>query len=142
MIAIPERSYADIIDLPRPAPRRRSRISALGRAAQFAPFAALTGLEDELDETARLTDRIPERTEEDCALLNAQFHDLLARLHEQPEVTMRLFQADEKKPGGAFISVTGRIRRIDEVSGAITLTDGRTIPFGQVQEALLGTGAG
>lgn len=126
------RSYADIIGLPRPVSPRRTRMSPLGRAAQFAPFAALTGFEDCIDETARLTDRCPELTEEDFLRLNAQLCDLMGALHEQPEVVLTIFEPDEKKPGGAYRSVTGVVRRIDEVGQSVIFTDGRVIPFGRI----------
>lgn len=123
------RSYDDIIDLPRPVSPRRKLMPPLGRAAQFAPFAALTGFEEEIDETARLTDRCPELTEEDFLRLNRQLCDLMGCLHEQPEVALTVFEPDEKKPGGAYRSVTGVVRRIDETGQTIILTDGRVIPF-------------
>ena len=123
------RSYDVIINLPRPVSPRRKRMPPLGRAAQFAPFAALTGFEEEIDETARLTDRCPELTEEDFLRLNGQLCDLMGCLHEQPEVALTVFEPDEKKPGGAYRSVTGAVRRIDETGQTIILTDGRVIPF-------------
>lgn len=126
------RSYEDIITLPRPVSPRRTRMSPLGRAAQFAPFAALTGFEEEIDETARLTDRCPELSEEDFIRLNRQLCDLMGSLHEQPEVALALFEPDEKKPGGAYRSVTGVVRRIDEVGQSVIFTDGRVIPFGRI----------
>ena len=76
MKPVPPRSYADIIDLPRPTSARHKPMPALARAAQFAPFAALSGFEDSLDETARLTDHVPQRTEEDAARLSARLHAL------------------------------------------------------------------
>ena len=126
------RSYDDIIDLPRPVSPRRNRMPPLGRAAQFAPFAALTGFEDEIHETARLTDRCPELTEEDFLRLNGQLYELMGCLHEQPEVALTIFEPDEKKPGGAYRSVTGVVRRIDETGQAVILADGRAIPFGKI----------
>lgn len=126
------RSYDDIIGLPRPVSPRRTRMSPLGRAAQFAPFAALTGFEACIDETARLTDRCPELTEEDFLRLNGQLCELMGCLHEQPEVALTLFEPDEKKPGGAYRSVTGVVRRIDETGQTIILMDGRIVPFGRI----------
>lgn len=126
------RSYDDIITMPRPVSPRRTRMSPLSRAAQFAPFAALTGFEEEIDETARLTDRCAELTEEDFLRLNAQLCDLMGCLHEQPEVALTVFEPDEKKPGGAYRSVTGVVRRIDEVNQRIIFTDGQVIPFGRI----------
>ncbi len=132
MKTVPTRCYDDIINLPRPDSTRHARMSPLGRAAQFAPFAALTGFDDCIDETARLTDRCPELTEEDFLRINAQLCDLMGRLHEQPEITLTCFEPDEKKPGGAYRSVTGQVRRIDEVGKSVVFTDGRVIPFGKI----------
>lgn len=136
------RRYDDIIDLPRPVSPRRTRMSPLNRAAQFAPFAALSGFDDCIDETARLTDRCPELTEEDCIRLNAQLCGLMGRVQEQPEVTLTCFEPDEKKPGGAWIGVTGRVRRIDETGQSIILTDGRMISFGKIHGIALPAQAG
>ena len=127
-----ERSYEDIIGLPRHVSPRRKPMPLTGRAAQFAPFAALTGFEEEIDETARLTDRYPELTEEDFLRLNSQLYELMGRLHEHPEVTLTCFEPDEKKPGGAYRSVTGSVRRIDETEQVVILTDGRRVPFGRI----------
>ena len=132
MRPVPTRCYDDIIDLPRPVSSRRTRISPLGRAAQFAPFAALNGFEDCIDETARLTDRCPELTEEDFLRLNGHLCELMGCLHEQPEVTLTCFEPDEKKSGGAYRSVTGYVRRIDETGQTVIFTDGRSIPFGKI----------
>ena len=132
MRRIPARSYDDIIGLSRPEFTRRPRMSPLGRAAQFAPFAALSGFEACIDETARLTDHCPELTEEELLRLNGQLCELMGCLHEQPEVTITCFEPDEKKPGGAYCSVTGRIRRIDETGKLVIFTDGRSIPFGKI----------
>lgn len=127
-----ERSYEDIIGLPRHVSPRRKPMPLMGRAAQFAPFAALTGFEEEIDETARLTDRCPELTEEDFLRLNSQLYELMGRLHEHPEVTLTCFEPDKKKPGGAYRSVTGSVRRIDETEQVVILTDGRRVPFGRI----------
>lgn len=128
------RRYDDIINLPHHVSPRRPRMAPLQRAAQFAPFAALTGYEDAVAEKARLTERRPELTEEDCIRLNAQLTGLLSRLPERPEVMLTCFLPDEKKPGGAFVSVTGQVRRIDTTARHIIFTDGRCIPLSQVYD--------
>ena len=133
MKPITNRHYDDIIDLPRHVSPRRPQMSLLGRAAQFAPFAALTGFEDTIDETARLTDRCVELDEEDLFHLNEQLCGLIAAIAEQPEITLTYFVPDEKKSGGAYCSVTGRVRRIDEVNQNVIFADGTVIPFGRIQ---------
>lgn len=132
MKPVPARQYDDIITLPRHESPRRAKMSLLGRAAQFAPFAALSGYEGEVQETARLTDRCVELDEESLAILNQQLTLLMSAITEQPEVTLTYFEPDEKKSGGAYHSVTGKVRRIDEAGQTIILTDGRNIPLGKV----------
>lgn len=132
MKPVPARQYDDIITLPRHESPRRAKMSLLGRAAQFAPFAALSGYEGEVQETARLTDRCVELDEESLAILNQQLTLLMSAITEQPEVTLTYFEPDEKKSGGAYHSVTGRVRRIDEVEREILFTDGRRISMARV----------
>lgn len=132
MKPVPARQYDDIITLPHHESPRRAKMSLLGRAAQFAPFAALSGYEGEVQETARLTDRCVELDEESLAILNQQLTLLMSAITEQPEVTLTYFEPDEKKSGGAYHSVTGRVRRIDEVEREILFTDGRRISMARV----------
>ncbi len=132
MKPVPVRHYDDIIDLPRHESPRRAKMSLLGRAAQFAPFAALSGYDGAVQETARLTDRCMELDEESLALLDQQLTQLMSAIAEQPEVTFTCFEPDEKKAGGAYRSVTGRVRRIDETGREIILTDGRRISMDRV----------
>lgn len=132
MIPAPSRHYDDIIDLPRHVSPRRTRMSLSARAAQFAPFAALTGFDGAIQETSRLTDRCAELDDEGLADLNRQLTLLMSALTERPEVTFTCFEPDEKKAGGAYISVTGRVRRIDEAERKVILTDGRVLPFDRI----------
>ena len=118
--------YDDIMDRQHPAPFRRKRMPADIRAAQFVPFAALTGYEEAVEETARLTETELELDDENLALLNERIHALLEVVRDLPEVTITFFEPDSKKAGGAYTSVTGRIRRIDEVSRQVILAD-RTV---------------
>ena len=99
------------------------------RAAQFAPFAALTGFGAVITETARLTDVRPEPDESQQAALNERLQDLLGRLSERPEVTLTYFRPDRWKAGGAIVQVTGRLRRYDEASHLLPLEDGTRIPL-------------
>ena len=91
-------------------------MSNMNRAAQFAPFAALTGYEESIEETARITDRRIELSEYEIEELNAKLNFIQEHIKERPEVTITYFQPDERKDGGAYITVTGRIRKIDEVN--------------------------
>lgn len=118
--------YDDILSLPHHVSPTRTPMARENRAAQFAPFAALEGYEACVTEAARLTDRYAEPDEDALALLSDQLHALLAMGREQPEITLTVFEPDAKKTGGAYLSVTGRIRRIDEVSREVILAD-RTV---------------
>ncbi len=126
--------YDDIIHLPRHTSRRRPSMPRIGRAAQFAPFAALSGYDDAVQETARLTDRLIEQDEESLALMNEKLHALLEVIKDQPEISITYFEPDEKKAGGSYQRITGRIRRIDEVNRQIILTDRTTIAMDSIFE--------
>ncbi len=126
--------YDDIIHLPHHISRRRPSMPRIGRAAQFAPFAALSGYDDAVEETARLTDRLIEQDEESLALMNEKLHALLDAVKDQPEITITCFEPDEKKAGGSYQRITGRIRRIDEINRQIILTDRTTIPMDSIFE--------
>jgi len=104
-------------------------MSRMNRAAQFAPFAALTGYEESIEETARLTDRRIELSEYEIEELNAKLNFIQEHIKEHPEVTVTYFQPDERKDGGAYITVTGRVRRIDEVNRVLAFEDERTLPI-------------
>ena len=109
--------YADIAALPHKEPRNRVRMPQQNRAAQFAPFADLTGLDGAMAERARLTDSKKEMCEFECAELDCRFRILADALQNgaQPEITVRYFVRDSKKQGGAYVCTAGRLRRIDPV---------------------------
>ena len=129
--------YDDIIDLPRPVSRKHPPMPMMKRAAQFLPFAALTGFEGEIAEAARLTDLAPELSEDALLALDEQLSLLLQRLPEQPEITLTRFLPDEKKAGGRYETLTGRVRRLDEANRVLILTDGTRIDLDTVVELLL-----
>ena len=124
-------AYDDIIDLPRPISARHPRMPMGDRAAQFSPFAALTGHGAAIAETARLTDQKIELAEDEKAVLDQKLRLLL---ETGGEGTFTWFLPDEKKEGGAYASAAGRIKEIDPLAGQIVLTGGTTIPI----EAILG----
>lgn len=121
--------YDDIIHTPWPLPTKWARMSLEDRAAQFAPFAALTGYDAVLAETARLTQNPVFLTEESLEELNAQLRRAQARLDEQPGVRLTVYYEDENKAGGRFETVAGNLKKIDCYLGGLVLTDGREIPF-------------
>lgn len=121
--------YDDIIHTPWPRPTKRARMSLEDRAAQFAPFAALTGYDAVLAETARLTQNPVFLTEKSLEELNAQLRRAQARLDAQPGVRLTVYYEDENKAGGRFETVAGNLKKIDCYLGGLVLTDGREIPF-------------
>ena len=121
--------YDDILRTPWPQPGTRARMAVEDRAAQFAPFAALTGYEAVLQEAARLTQHPVYLTEESMDALNAQLRKARERLDTQPQITMTVYYEDRVKEGGRFETVVGRLKKIDLYQGGLILTDGREIPF-------------
>lgn len=119
--------YNDIIDLPYPTSSRHPRMSMEARAAQFAPFAALTGHRAVLDETARLTDQQTEVDEETARILNEQMRLLRDRLSSKPHVTISYFEHDAHKSGGAYRTMEGHVAKMDDYEHLLILTDGRKI---------------
>ena len=115
--------YKDIIDLPHHQSLRRPRMAMIDRAAQFSPFAALTGHNDAIIETARLTDRKIELDEGTKSIINEKIQMILDFLFEKPTVTFTHFEPDIKKEGGTYLNTTGTVKRIDEFKREIILTD-------------------
>ena len=123
-----------IINLPHPTSAKHPRMPLSDRAAQFAPFAALSGHSAALVETARLTDQRMELDEDARAALDSKQQLLLERIKERPEITATWFQPDEKKDGGRYIVSTGRLKRIHEADQVLILADGLRIPIGDIVE--------
>lgn len=124
--------YDDIIHLPHPVSGRHAGMSMSDRAAQFSPFAALTGYDGVIAETGRLTDQSTELTEGRKAELNEKLLAIREVLHTQPQVCLTYFQPDSRKAGGAYVSITGRIKKIDEYEGTLLFTDGTQIPIDRI----------
>lgn len=124
--------YENIINLPHKQSTKRPHMSLLDRAAQFAPFAALTGYDDAVKETARLTDEKIELSEENLNVLNMKYQILVDRLDEGHEIDFTYFIPDENKDGGAYIEKRGIIKKIDGYERLITLYDGTKIPMDDV----------
>lgn len=121
--------YDDMINLPRPEPVR-ARMSVLERAAQFAPFAALTGYDEAVGETARLVDEKIELSEDERDYLDRQ----TKKIREIPEreIAVTYFIADKRKIGGAYLTVRGFVKKIDETERLLVLTSGEEIPLDDV----------
>lgn len=119
--------YADIIDLPHHVSVTRRHMSIKDRAAQFSAFAALTGYSDEIKETARLTDDKRDMDETELEELSLKLAMILARADEKPYITVTYFSSDQKKSGGVYKTVTGNLKKVDEIERTLTLTDGDII---------------
>ena len=126
--------YKDIIHLPHKQSSTRPHMPVADRAAQFAPFAALVGYDDAVKETARLTDSRRELS--DCTLeqLNAKLSYIQEHLDEQAEATITYFQADSKKSGGAYLTCTGIVTKIDDYEHTVLMQDGREIFIDDIVE--------
>lgn len=126
--------YEDIINLPHHVSSTRPQMSMLDRAAQFSPFAALTGYDAAIKETGRLTDEKIEMDEESFKALNIKFQILHDHMDEEPEVTVVYFKPDERKAGGAYLRQTGVVKKIQEFERQIVLVSGAVIPMDEVQD--------
>lgn len=126
--------YDDIIHLTHHVSSTRPHMPMTGRAAQFMPFRALTGYEDAVRETARYTDGRIELTEDEKALLDMRLQKLADEIHSQPQVTLTYFHPDKKKAGGAYICVTGQLKKIDDHEGYLILTGGERISIEDILE--------
>ena len=125
--------YDDIIDLPHPTSKKHPRMSMEERAAQFAPFAALTDFGGVIRETGRLTDTRVELGESDRAELERTLNFLDSQEEEHPLVQVTYFLPDERKEGGAYVTVTGRLKRIDQAKGTLLLQEGTRIPIRDIR---------
>ena len=122
--------YDDIIDLPHPTSERHPRMSMANRAAQFSPFAALSGYDGAVQEAARLTDRKAELTEEAKSVLDAKLQLLVPGM----VASFTCFQQDDKKEGGAYVTVTGTVKKFDSYAREIVLADGCRILIDDILE--------
>ncbi len=120
-------NYDDIINLPHHTSAKRPRMSREMRAAQFSPFAALTGHDEAIEETARLTDKQIELDETAKNILNDKFSFLIDNILSQPEITVTYFIPDAHKEGGAYVDYTGNLRKYDYHSKLLHFSDGTQI---------------
>lgn len=128
------KDYSNIINLPHHQSATRKRMSNYDRAAQFAPFAALTGHDEAIKETARLTDDCIEMGEDRLGELSEKIQLLIDKLSEQPEITVMYFVPDERKSGGSYAEKTGIVRIIDEYERKLVFYDGDKILIDRVTD--------
>ena len=126
--------YKEIINLPHHVSAARPLMSMIDRAAQFSPFAALTGHSQALDETSRLTDVFIELDEDEKQRLDVKIHMLTDMIEEKPEISITYFMPDDKKDGGAYVTVTGYLKKINPLNREIVMSGGEIIPIDCVNE--------
>ena len=119
----------ELLEMERPVSARHAPMRRCDRAAQFAPFAALSVFDETVQEAGRLTQAQIELAENEREALNDALVRLAARLPEQPEVRLTYFQPDAKKSGGIYRTILTRVRRLDANAQVLVLTDGTRIPF-------------
>lgn len=124
--------YDDIINLPHHVSDSRPQMSRASRAAQFSPFAALTGYDAAVSETARLTDEKLEPDEDTKAKINLCLQIIIDHIDEHPTVSITYFKPDERKSGGAYITQNCVVRRIDEYERVVISIDGSKIPIDDI----------
>ena len=126
------KGYEDIINLPHHISPTRQQMPMSDRAAQFSPFAALTGYDAAIKETGRLTDERIELDEEALTALDMKYQLLIDAFDDAPEVTITYFQPDERKAGGKYITATSAVKKVDDFERRITMQNGTQIPMDDV----------
>ena len=125
--------YDEIINLTHHVSKTHPQMPMLKRAAQFLPFAALRGYGDAIKEIQRQTEEKVELEENDLNALNEKMQYLRANLARMPEVTFTYFKPDERKAGGAYLTISGMVKRIDEYRRIIILHDGTKLPMDDIK---------
>lgn len=133
-------NYEDIINLPHHISKKHRPMPREARAAQFAPFAALTGYESDVNEAARYTGKRRELGEYETERLNRRINEIRDGIHGNTEVIITYFKPDEKKTGGEYLNIGGRVRKIDDYGRTLTLTSGALIPLDDIFEIVFKVG--
>jgi len=124
--------YDDIINLPHHISKKHPQMTLEARAAQFAPFAALTGYDDEVKETARLTNRRIELDDEAKSILDNKIQIVLEQISQRPTVSITYFIPDTRKAGGEYVTITGIIKKVDSYNQVIVLENRTEIPINEI----------
>ena len=127
-------NYEDIINFKRPISKKHGKMPIEDRAAQFAPFAALTGFGAIIKETARLTDKKIELEESEKEILDEKIKILKSKINEKPIITITFFEKDLLKDGGKYIKLTGSLKKIDEYAQEIVMVDNSKINIQDISE--------
>ena len=126
--------YSDILHVPRPEPKYHKRMPLADRAAQFSPFAALTGFYGVIEETGRTTDKKMALDEREKERINRQLNYLNNQINSHPRVKITYFLPDKTKDGGKYVVTSGRIRKINEYENCIILQNGVKINFDDIRD--------
>lgn len=124
--------YEDIVNLPSHISKKYPQPTMLERAARFAPFAAITGYEEMVLEEARETEDRIDLDEGTLADLNRRLNMIQESLEEEPQIKIMYFEPDKRKSGGAYVTITGIVKRIDEYERHMLMADGKKIPIDQI----------
>lgn len=124
--------YSDILRIPHHQSDRHPRMTLLNRAAQFSPFAALTGYEESIEETGRLTEARRELEEDAKAALDEKLQSIQERIADYPKAAITYFLPDHKKEGGAYVTVEDYIKKIDRYRNVLHMQDGTQIPVQEI----------
>lgn len=127
-------NYDDIINLPHHESTKHPRMSALNRAAQFSPFAALTGHEAAINESARLTNARLELDEDRKEELDERMQIIRDHISLEPEIAITYFVPDSKKEGGSYLQVIGAVKKLDDIEHKILMQNGTIIPINDIYE--------
>ena len=126
--------YNDIINLPHHVSKKHPQLSKASYAAQFSPFAALTGYEGIVSEAARFNNERVELGDKEKDILNAKLQIIGEHIKEHPELELTYFQKDKKKTGGAYLKKTAQIKRIDDLKRIMYFTDGTNLPMDDITD--------
>ena len=124
--------YSDIINLPHPDPRTRPRMSLSDRAAQFAPFAALTGFDDAIGETGRVVEQPIILAQDALEELDSAIRKIQDTIETQPEAEVVWFRPDSRKAGGCIHSARGRVKQVDIPGQLLLFADGKSVPLKEI----------
>lgn len=127
MSIIETHKYDDIINMPHHVSHSRPRMSNAERAAQFSPFAALTGYDAAVKETERLTDQKLELTEDEKSALNEKLQIIAENIDSEPTVTVTYFEPDKRKAGGKYLTKIGKVKEIDSYTKSVVFSDENSI---------------
>ena len=126
------KNYKDILHRPRPVSKKHPQMPMIDRAAQFAPFAALTGHSAAIEETQRQTDRRIDLDEYEKEILGNKLRFLEENLDQEYELIITYYRPDDKKDGGAYLEASGVIKKMDPYHRSLILTDGSQIPIDEI----------